>query len=176
MARKKVRVDLVPVSSPDQADRHLAEIAEHQRIIDRQTVQLNEQIDRLKAEYAEALQPSRDYIARLEAGLNAWAETNKDALFGKARSLELDYGRLGYRKSTTLKTLPKVTWKAVLEALKRRKDKDGLRVKEEVDKEALREWEDGRLAKLGVERVTEDHFFYEVKEEVLAGSTEARAQ
>lgn len=175
MARKKIQADMVAVNSLDGADRSLAEIAEYQRQIDQQTAKMNEQIDALKAEYAEALEPVRKYISRLEAGLTAYAESNKDTLFSRARSLDLTYGRIGYRKSTTLKTLSKVTWKDVLAALKRRKDKRGIRVKEEVDKDELHTWDDAQLEKVGVERKIEDGFFYEI-EEVDIANTEARGQ
>jgi len=176
MARKRVQAGLIPVSSLEEADKHLAEIAAHQRLIDQQTAQMNERIDAIKAEYSEALEPSRQYIARLEAGLTAYAESNKTTLFGRARSLALTYGTIGYRRSTVLKTLSKVTWKDVLAALKRRKDKTGLRVKEEVDKDELHTWQDAQLEKLGVQRVVQDNFFYQVSEQEVAGATEARVR
>jgi len=167
MARKKVKVESIPVHNLREANDALSLIAQHQRFIDEKTNEMNERIDAIKEETATAVQTRQEEIARREAGLQAFAEANKKDLFGQARSKDLIYGVIGFRKSTVLKTLSKVTWKQVLETLLRRKDRTGVRVKHEVDKDELHKWDDRQLGKIGVYKKHEDTFYYEIDEEEI---------
>ncbi|MCF8719247.1 host-nuclease inhibitor Gam family protein [Nitrospina gracilis] len=167
MARKKVKVDMIPIYSIEEANEALRLIAESQRFIAEKTGDMNERIDAIKKETAEVIESRSQEITRRELGLQAFAETRKETMFDKARSKTLTFGVIGFRKSTQLKTLSKVTWKKVLEALKRRKDKAGIRIKEEVDKDELHKWSEPQLEKVGVYKKSEDVFYYEIDEEEI---------
>lgn len=99
--------------------------------------------------------------------LESWAAANPEE-FPKARkSIEMIHGVVGYRTGTPkLKTLPKWTWDRVLEKLKELLP-DFVRVKEEVNKEALiAAFGEGRLLPadgrgLGVMVVQDEAFFVE---------------
>ena len=45
--------------------------------------------------------------------------------------------------------------------------REALRTKVEVDKEAMRDWPEERLATIGVRKVAEDEFYYELKGESI---------
>ena len=104
----------------------------------------------------------------MEAGLIAYSQFNKLELFRVKRSVELDYGRIGFRKSTELKPKSKITWEMVLQRLKDLAFIEAVRTKESVDKEELQKWPDERLDMVGVRRITKDQFWYETDEEKIA--------
>ena len=74
----------------------------------------------------------------LTATVQRWAEAHPEE-FGRLKSIEFPAGVIGFRTgSPKLKPLPKWTFDRVLDALRRTDTWRGyIRVKEEVDKEAL---------------------------------------
>jgi len=63
-----------------------------------------------------------------------------------------------------------MTWERVLGVLKERGMTNCIRIKEEVDKEALRTLGPNTLADVGCKLVQEDGFFYELNETELEGN------
>ncbi len=169
MARVKPQIPIIPVSTVDEANDALAEIAEIDRAIEAITAQLNQDIDALKAAATEDIAPLAERKKALGGGLANFAQINRAELFKGRKSKEFGFGVIGYRKSTSLGLIKSVatTWREVLGLLKQYQFKDAIRTKEEPDKEVMSEWPSERLGLVGVKRVEQDDFFYEVKREAV---------
>jgi len=168
MARTKPKV--LALSDIKEADAALAELAGIKRDLAALEHVMNESIDSIKAEAKAQSAPLAARAKDLEVALANFSTARKDDLFPKKKSLDLTFGVLGFRQSTKLKTLARWTWKLVLGRLQELADSpdggaflEAIRIKPEVDKEAMREWPEERLATVGVQRVAEDEFFYELK-------------
>lgn len=171
MKREKPRVPIVPIATLEDADAALAEIAEIDRAVEAAVAQLNADIDALKANTAEETAPLLERKEALGCGLANFATLHKNDLFREKRSIDRPFGRIGWRRSTALALLKGAarTWKEVLGRLRQYEFRDGIRTKEEVDKEALSAWPGERLELVGVARVERDEFYYEIKREELEG-------
>jgi phage host-nuclease inhibitor protein Gam len=168
MARQKPK-NLYPVKDLAAANKALAEIAEMKRTVKARENGMNDEIDRIKAETEAAVAPLQAKIASLENGLLAFAEYNKDELFVGKRSTELDFGRLGYRRSKEIKPMPKKTLAMVLGKIKELGFAEGVRTKESVNKDELSQWSDEKLALVEARRVEKDTFWYEIDEQEIKG-------
>jgi phage host-nuclease inhibitor protein Gam len=167
MAARKKPANLVHIKDLKEADNALLQLASNTRALQRLQGDLNKRIDKLKAQFE---QDSRQLVASSEAlgnGLHAYAEHNKAELFVKRRSVELTFGTIGYRESSEVKPVPKSTWEKVLAALVRGNYDQAIRVKAEVDKEALRTFSAKELSEVGARMVTKDTFWFELKQEQL---------
>lgn len=167
MARVKPQ-NLHPIHNIDEANEALMEIGELQRIQKDIELRMNDDIAKIKA---GAEQDAAGHMARrtaLENGLMAYADTNKVELFKDRRSVDLNYGSIGYRKSTELATVKGSTWKTVLGKLKELAFKEAIRTKEEPDREIMSQWPDERLELVGCQRREKDTFWLEINEEELA--------
>lgn len=167
MARVKPQ-NIQPVHSIEEANSALCEIGELKRITADIENRLNDDIAALKAQAAEEAAPHNSRRAALENGLLAFAEFRKDKIFKDKRSVKLDYGELGYRKSTELATMKGFTWKLVLGKLKELAFKEAVRTKEEPDKDVMSQWPEERLNLVGVERKEKDAFWFEIDETKIA--------
>ena len=172
MARSKPK-QIRAVKSLADANSALAEIGELKRRITLIETEMNEQIDRARAEAEVEAAPLQAQVAQIEAGLQAFAEFSKRELFKEKRSAELDFGTIGFRKSSQIKTKPKFTWKMVLAKLKEMKFATAIRTKEEINKEELSGWPEERLELVGARRVEKDQFWYEVNCDNIADKTAA---
>lgn len=167
MARVKPKT-LEPIHNLEEANDALREIGELKRIQKDIELRMNDDIAKIKA---GAEQDAASYVSRctaLENGLMAFAEASKTELFKDKRSLELNYGSIGYRKSTELGTLKGCTWKTVLGKLKDLAFKEAIRIKEEPDRELMSQWPDERLELVGCQRREKDTFWLEIDEDKLA--------
>ena len=169
MARKKPN-NLFPVPDLDTANAALAEIAEIKRSLEAVNAAMNESIDRVKGEAEVKAAPLQTRMKHIEAGLQAFAEHNKTELFQKKKSVVLDFGVIGFRKSTSIKPQPKTTWAMVLGKIKEfgADFSAAIRTKEDVDKEELATWPEERLNLVSARRVVRDTMYYEVNEQKVA--------
>lgn len=165
-ARQKP-ANLTLIKDLKEADTALAEIAEIERRLAGIEATMNEGIDKLKAAAQRLSAPMQQRLDTLGNGLHAFAEHHKDDIFSKRKSVELTFGLLGFRLSTELRPLPKLTWKKVLELLKREGVDQAIRVREEVDRDVLHTFPDDELADLGVRRVPKDTFWYETRKQAI---------
>ena len=170
MAKRVKPVIQVPViSSVEDADAVLAEIAARKRQIELHEISLREGVDALKAECTAKCEPHKIDITAREQALVQFALSRRDEIFKTRKSVDLTFGTFGFRASSAIKTLRRVTWEQVLNLVKER----GLpcvRTKEDVDKEALRGLDPETLSGLGCKLVQEDTFFYELAETDLASN------
>lgn len=154
------------LSQADETLRQLAELNREQAAIESG---LNEQIDTLKAAAKLQLEPLTASRKRLEEALGVFGIQQKGELFtDRKRSLELNFGVIGFRKATSLRLLAKHTWAMVLKRLQDLGLTEGIRTKLEVDKDTLRGWAEERLETVGVKRETVDEFYVELKQEEIS--------
>lgn len=134
--------------------------------------QMDVQITKIREKYLPKLE---ELSAQREKGLQkmqVYCEENKDALFAKKKSLELNHGTVGFRTGTPkLKNRRGFTWAAVIE-LAKEKFPRFVRQKEELDKAVLlasRENEgiDEVYDALKVDVVQDESFFVELKKEEM---------
>ncbi|WP_298034186.1 host-nuclease inhibitor Gam family protein [uncultured Desulfovibrio sp.] len=163
------RIKPVPYIVADlaQAEGALAEMAALDRDLAYIEVEMRERIDAAKA---EASQKSLTLVTRrkeLADAIAVFAKLNREKLFGKAKSLDLGFGVIGFRLSTKIAQMRGITVEMTLEKLREFGMNDGIRIKEEVNKEAALGWPDERLEIVGLRRQQADTFFIEVKKDAI---------
>lgn len=163
------RIKPVPyiVADRAQAEGALAEMAALDRDLSGIEVEMQERIDTAKA---EASQKSLALVTRrkeLADAIAVFAKLNRQELFAKAKSLDLGFGVIGFRLSTKISQLRGVTVEMTLEKLRQYGLADGIRIKEELNKETALGWPDERLELVGLRRQQADTFFIEVKKDAI---------
>lgn len=168
MARKKPSTNnLFPVRDLNEANEALREMAALKRDLESVNADMNDRIDQAKLDAEVKAAPIQTRMKAIENGLLAYAEMNKDDLFKKKRSVDLDFGKIGYRRSKEVKAQPKKTLASILEKLKSLGFSEGIRVKESVNKDVLRDWPEERLAMVDARIVEKDTFWLEPDETKL---------
>lgn len=132
-----------------------------QRDLDAIDTQANKEIAEIKTKASKAGEPLRDKISATVAKIQAFAEYNKDDYFVDRKSVDLSFGTMGWRKSTSI-SIKKTT---TLELLKKLKLDKYIRVKEEPNKETMAELDDDTLASVDAVRKVKNDFFVEAKTE-----------
>jgi phage host-nuclease inhibitor protein Gam len=161
MARK--RLAGTQLENWDEVDDALRQIG----MIDREAGLLessaNEQIDRVKAETKESAAPLLAKKAALELAVKEFCEANRGD-FAKVKTRLLTFGSVGFRLST------KIMIKRIADTLQALKDldlKSCIRIREEADKEAMKNLPTETLAAVGASLKTENVFGYEIDQERL---------
>jgi phage host-nuclease inhibitor protein Gam len=135
----------------------------------KEIVQCDLQVERFEGEYNEAvtqfkdqvtahvkpIQEKRDTLGRL---VKEFCEEHKPEMVGKSR--ELNFGRVGFRLSTSMVIK---NAKAIIALLKAKRLFNCVVSKESVSKDELKKLDDDTLAELGVSKRVEDVFWYETK-------------
>lgn len=161
MARK--RLSGTQLESWEEVDTCLAEIGRIDRELSLLEAAQQEAIDKVKADTKAAAEPLAGKKAGLEMAIKEFAEANR-AEFLKAKTRELTFGTVGFRLST------KVVIRRVADTLQALKDlglTQCIRLKEECDKEAMRDLPLETLHAVGCALKQEDAFGYEIKREAL---------
>jgi len=159
---KRVKSDkpiLKPVPSWQHADEFVRRIGDLQSQIDKAESKSQERINKIKAELATKVKPLQDEIALCTRSLEVFA-VKHDEDFGNAKSRKLDFGLIGWRKSTSIR-IKKNTLELIKQVFGKAKAAIYIRVKESVDKEALAKLTDEELASVGARRKPKDVFFVE---------------
>ncbi len=115
----------------------IEQIGAHQRERERLQTEMNAELAKLKTYYEQRAKPHADRIAELMQSVQIWAEANRAELTqdGKVKTVKLAAGEVRWRL-----TPPAVTVRgaeAVIKALKLHRLARFIRIKEEVDKEAI---------------------------------------
>ena len=168
MARTKPNT--LVITTGNQADEAMLSLARLARKIKGIELDAQENIDVIKANAANEMEPLKVTKKELENALCAYATMNKDQLFTKGRkSLETPYGAFGWRKATKLLTIAKMNLADVLERLRELDITDAIKTKESVDKTAMRGWTDAKLQTVGMRRVVSDEFYIEPNDDNVGG-------
>lgn len=166
MARIKPQGTTI-ITTLDQAKAALADLAVVQRSLEAIETAMNEHIDYEKQRADMMAEPLLARKKELSTALNSFAEMNRAELFARRKSLDLPHGTIGWRQSTSIVARAKVKMGQVLERLKDLGWNEAVKVSESVNKEAMREWSDGKLEAVGMERKVVDQFFVEIADESL---------
>jgi len=116
-------------------------------------------INRVKADLQKKVEKWRNDIDLDVISLEAFAMSRRGEF--KDRSRKLDYGRIGWHKSTSIKIKTKTTLKKIKELFTPAQKKACIITKETVGKEALAKLTDEDLARVDARRVVRDDFFVE---------------
>jgi len=129
---------VIPVpQSLDEAAKFLAQIGDEQRATEKIRSGLNAKVDKLKANAMVEDEPHQKKISQLVEGLFAYAEANRDELTdgGKSKTVKVPTGTFGWRMTPLSVSLRNV--KSILEGLKSLRLERFIRIKEEINKEAM---------------------------------------
>lgn len=115
----------------------IAEIGRLQRERDRIQAEMNDELSRVRERFEEMAHPYAEKIRQLSAGVQVWCEANRAELTvqGKTKTVNLSSGEVKWRMRP-----PKVVLRGVemvLESLRLRGLERFIRVKEEINKEAI---------------------------------------
>lgn len=161
MARK--RIEGTQFSTWDDVDQALKQIGEIDRELGLLESVHNEAVDALKAKAKQNAEPLQTRRANLELAMKEFVEANR-AEFAKTKTKMLTFGSVGFRLSS------KVLVKRVADTLQALKDlglHGCIRLKEELDKEAMKNLAEETLVNVGASLKTENTFGYEVKRDEL---------
>ena len=141
----RIKPDPHVVEDRAQAECALAEIAALDRKLDGITTAMQETIDLAKAKASQEANPLIARRKELADAVAVFAKLNRQTLFAKAKSVDLGFGTIGFRASTRIVQIRGVTAEMTLERLHQYNLADGIRTKEEINKDAALGWPDERL-------------------------------
>ena len=157
----RYKPEVQPIQTIDDADKALFELCELEGKLEEIDTKAEREIAQIREKVTTTGKPIRERIKELNATLKAWASFYKKDLFKEHKSIERPFGTFGYRKSPAKIVITKET----IELLKKQGHLDFVRIKEEVDKEALRDFTDEELAAVGASRKIKEEFFCQTKRE-----------
>lgn len=160
----RVRVPGNTLQSWSDVDQALSKIGELDRELALLETSQQEQIDKVKANIKACAEPLQSKKTALEQSIQLYAENNR-AEFRTSKTKVLTFGSVGFRLST------RVAFKRGVDVVQALKDlglAHCIRVKEEADKEAMKNLPAETLAECGASLRTEDAFGYEINREKLA--------
>jgi phage host-nuclease inhibitor protein Gam len=137
---KRIKQKAVDVGVPQTREavvEAIAEIGRRQRERDRIEIEMNEELSAIKARYEEMARPHVEAVKALTTGVQIWCEANRNTLTqgGKVKYASFETGEVRWRT-----TPPKVIVRGadqVIEQLRSFGLVRFLRLKEEVNKEAI---------------------------------------
>jgi len=158
-----------------EADEGLRAVALHERRIGQINAILDAKIDALRTQAAEQIEPHASHIRSTEDALQHFVASKIKELEDKdgRRSRELNHGAVGFRKTPpAVRGIPRDRGKLaeLIANLRRRRLHECIAVEEKVLKSRLAELDDGRLSALGLRRVQDDEFYYELREDGVIDS------
>lgn len=173
------------VENLEDVEQALTEIRNAESEIDRIDSAADVQIAKIREKAAKDGEKYRNTIQAAVAKVQAYADYNKDELFKKSKSIELENGIFGYRQSTKV-SVKKATGELLHKLIERKTEEMRVesdravknflkeeiaklevcfKVEEKLQKKAIGELsEENRLA-IQAQKITEDQFFCETKKE-----------
>jgi len=148
----------IPITDWAAADEVLKQIGDLTMAITQAEHIAKDAIDEAKADLAEVVKPLNEKIGNEIERLEAFAAARTED-FGSDRSRKLNFGILGWRKSTSI-AVKKDTLELIREVFGKKSD-IYIRTKQEVDKTALAKLTDEELKGVGARRKVTDDFFAE---------------
>lgn len=158
----RIKPDPHIVADRAQCEGALAEMAAIDRKLSAIENEMREAIDAAKSKAGQLAGPLQARRKELADAVAIFAKLNRQELFSKSKSLDMGFGVIGFRASTRIVQLRGVTTEMTLERLHQYNLADGIRVKEEINKDAALGWPDERLELVGLKRQQTDTFFIEI--------------
>lgn len=139
-------------------DGALLQMSDLNRAIELEKSACNELVDQIKEDCKQRIKPLADEMKALELSIKEFCDSRKDE-FSAVKTKRLVHGSVGYRLSTTVTiTDPAFT----LEQLRTRGLTQCIRVKEECDKDAIKQLTLAEIAEIGANLNTRNTFGYEL--------------
>lgn len=137
MAKTKIETNKDIPQSRSELNEKIAELGRNERMREKITIEMNEQIAKVKARYAD---DAKDYdlkIESLQKGISAYCEVHRDELTdnGKTKTVKLPAGTLSWRVCPPSCRLSKP--EAIMESLKSKGLSRFIRIKEEISKDLI---------------------------------------
>jgi len=168
MTTKRQKPAVIIIDNEQQANQTLAKVGQLNRAVQLLQDDMNEEIDKLKANYKAKVYPLATTIKGLDLQLGAFATNHKKELFADGKkSVEMTHGIIGFRKSTKIMAITKHTLADIIKKCHEHHRPEGIRIKESVNKEYLSQLGDEALSQLCAKKEVKDVFYYEIKEEDL---------
>jgi len=174
MSANRIRLARPLIATRAQAEATLGEIALLTIERNEQKLAMDRGITAIREAYETPISTLGKAIEEKTALLETWASANPDEFPPGRKSVEMVQGVIGYRTGMPkLKTLLRWTWAKVLDAIKAAGITEFVRVKEEVDKEAIlsafaqERVTSADLKHFGVEVAQDEAFFVEPRLEAL---------
>ena len=161
----RIKPDPYVIADRAQAEGALAEMAALDRKLAAREAAMQEMIDHAKAEASQYCNPLLARRKELADAIAVYAKLNRQELFAKAKSVDMGFGVIGFRASTRISQVRGITAEMTLEKLRQYGLSEGIRVKEEINKETCLGWPDERLELVGLVRKILDTFFIEIKKD-----------
>ena len=158
----RIKPDPHIVADRAQCEGALAEMAAIDRKLSAIENEMREAIDTAKSKAGQLAGPLQARRKELADAVAIFAKLNRQELFSKSKSLDMGFGVIGFRASTRIVQVRGVTAEMTLERLHQYNLADGIRVKEEINKDAALGWPDERLELVGLKRQQADTFFIEI--------------
>lgn len=167
MAKNRKNVEIIKVyENWAEVDHALMEAAVALREIEKIEHEMETAIEKAKQMAAQKAQKHKDRLKEIEQGLVLFAEDNRNE-FAEKKTKELNFGNIGYRKSTKL-VLPrgKAKLEEIIAKIKERGMWDCIIEKEEkIDKDVLKSYSEEEIKAVGAWLDVQDKFWYEPKRE-----------
>jgi phage host-nuclease inhibitor protein Gam len=151
--------ELIVITDWGHADELVLRTGQFQGDIQQAELVAKTKIDGIKKDLVSRIETAQDGIDICIRSLEAFATNHPDD-FGKLRSRKLNFGVLGWRKSSFVITC-KETLSRIKELFSPSKIKQVVRVKESIDKEAMAKLTEDELASVSAQREEKDIFFVE---------------
>lgn len=169
MAKKKSQriakpVSLVPIASREEADQLLRRIGELQLQVQTYEAEAEKEITEIQSQLQDHTTPLHESIEQYRKSLEAYATANRGKLFGKKKSLQLQFGRIGWKKGNP--TLEVDDEDGLVDLIRRRLKglaKQLIRIKESADKTALKKLSTEQLARIGCRLEATERFYAETE-------------
>lgn len=150
-------------------DNSLKLIGLNKSFVSKREAELNKKVIDLQARYDEETREAREIIMAHEKDIELFCNERRDE-FIDSKTITLNFGIVSWRLSVPkLSCLRGFTMETSLAILKKLKLTRFIRLKEEIDKDALKsEFTDSKdLAKFGLQLTQSEQFYYEVFEKEL---------
>ena len=166
----RIKPDPHVVADRAQCEGALAEMAALDRKLSAIENEMREAIDAAKSKAGQLAGPLQARRKELADAVAIFAKLNRQELFAKSKSLDMGFGVIGFRASTRIVQVRGVTAEMTLERLHQYNLADGIRIKEEINKDAALGWPDERLELVGLKRQQADTFFIEIARDDVPGN------
>lgn len=169
MATRQKAVVITDIT-PTQAEEAFANYSKNNSRLKSLTAKMEIEITKVREKYQDEIEQLGKEKDSAFAVLQTYALEN-EALFDKKKSLDMTHGKIGFRTGTpTVKNLKGYTWESVKNLVREFIGDNFIRVKEEVNKEAILAERDNQevaqhFKKCGIEIRQDETFFVEPKEE-----------
>nr|DAU19706.1 MAG TPA: hypothetical protein [Caudoviricetes sp.] len=156
----RIKPQVGKLESLDDVNLALRDIGLKEKELDAIDSKAAKEIAEIKTKAAKDGEELRKEIAETAGKIQAFAEYNKAELFKDKKSVDLSFGKIGYRQSTKISVK-----KTTLELLKKLGFKSCVRIKEECDKDAMGNLSDDDLKSVDAARKVSNDFFCEANME-----------